>query len=328
MTTRVEKPLQLAFLGCGSITQYLSIILRRGFRNEVECLYASRDSKKAERTNSTHGGAGYFDSYDEAMSHPGVDVLWIATPPDLHLALTLKGLRQGKDVIVEKPAFMQVADFDVVKQVQVETGRRVLVAENYFYKPLTAELQRILDQELIGEVLFVQVNALKGQVDNGWRRQFGAFFEGGVHWVNLVCNLGLEVESVRGFRVGQDAGVERSMLAVFKFKTGAVGTIAYSWELSPLINPFRLSRIFGRKGTVTFESNGTFVFVRGIKTRLVIPKIRELDGRRTMIRDFVDSLRKGIEPALSLDSAKRDYLFLERIYETSNSWPHSSLNPG
>lgn len=323
MTAGAAKPLRLAFLGCGSITQYLSRIVRRGFRNEIECLYASRDARKAEQTNSKHGGAGHFSSYDEALSHPAVDVLWIATPPDLHLALTLRGLRQDKDVIVEKPAFMRVADFDVVKQAQAETGRRVLVAENYLYKPLTAELQRILDEELIGEVLFVQVNALKRQLDNGWRTQFGAFFEGGVHWVNLVCNLGLEVESVYGFRVGPGAGVERSMLAVFQFKSGAVGTITYSWELSPLVNPFRLSRIFGRKGTVTFESNGAFVFVRGIKTRLVIPKIGDMDGRRTMIRDFLDSLRQGTEPALSLDLAKRDYLLLERIYETSNSRPHA-----
>jgi len=319
LVTTSEKALRFAFLGCGDITRRLSRVLRRHFRKEVECVYASRDQERARLTNSRYKGAGYFRSYEEAMRDPGVDVLWIATPPKTHLALALKGMQLGKDVIVEKPAFMQVKDFETVRKVQSDTGQRIFVAENYIYKPLTIELKKMLKEKLIGEVLFLHVNALKRQMDNGWRTRFGAFFEGGVHWVNFICSLGLDVELAHGFRAGSNDGVERSMLAVFKFKNGAVGTVSYSWELPSSINPLRISRIFGRKGTITFESNGVFIFVKGVKTKFVIPKIRDLDGRRAMIQDFVKSLQHGTEPMLTLDLAQRDYLLLERIYKSSSS---------
>ena len=62
--------------------------------------------------------------------------------PTSHLALTLAALAQGKHVIVEKPAFLRAADCDVVEQARAPAGRRVLVAENYCYKPLARACAR------------------------------------------------------------------------------------------------------------------------------------------------------------------------------------------
>ena len=41
----------------------------------------------------------------------------------------------------------------------------------------------------------------------------GALFEGGVHWIDLLANSGLEVESARGFRPDPGAGLERQFPA-------------------------------------------------------------------------------------------------------------------
>ena len=58
---------------------------------------------------------------------------------------------------------------------------------------------------------------------------------------------------------------ERSMLVGFEYVEGAVGTLWYSWEVPSSAKGLRLSKIYGRVGTITFESNGLWVLCHGSK---------------------------------------------------------------
>lgn len=310
----------LAFLGCGFATRLHSKTLS-GFKRDFQRYYASRDGEKAAAYNRKYRGSDYFDSYDAAIADDKIEVVLIATPPTYHLDLTLEAMRAGKHVIVEKPAFLRTADFADIRQAQVETGRYVFVAENYFYKPLAFKLRELICAGLIGEVLFVHVNALKHQRIDDWRGDAdlaggGAMFEGGIHWINFIANLGLTVESIRGFRTGAREGLDRSMLVAIEYAEGAVGTLYYSWEIPSLFKGLRISRIFGSKGSITFESNGLFIIVNGVRQRVIIPKLTDVAGYKAMFRDFVRALRAGKEPQMNLDLAQKDLTLVETIYES------------
>src|SRR5512139_1219159 len=135
--------LNLVFLGCGAITTVHGRTLA-AFREDVRCFYASRDGEKAMAFERRLHGGGSFGSYAAALADGRMDVAFVATPPATHLDLVLEALEQGKDVIVEKPAFLRVADYQRVLQAQARSGRLVLVAENYCYKPLARVLQGLL----------------------------------------------------------------------------------------------------------------------------------------------------------------------------------------
>lgn len=247
----------------------------------------------------------------------------VATPPALHADLTLAALRAGKHVVVEKPPFLRSADFAPVEAAARAAGRQVLVAENYHYKPLARTLRRLLAEGVIGEVLFLHVNALKRQQAAGWRTQpemagGGALFEGGIHWVSFMAHLGLEVLDVRGFAAAPGR-VEGGVVAVFAYAGGAVGTLFHSWEVPSPLGALRGSRIYGREGSIAFESNGLVVVVWGRRKRLIFPGVRDLVGRRAMWRDFVRTLREGAEPEYGLVLARRDLELVERIVGTLGS---------
>ena len=53
------------------------------------------------------------------------------------------------------------------------------------------------------------------------------------------------------------------MMVAFRYDNGAVGSLYYSREVPSLLKGLRLSKLFGRDGIITFESNGAFVLVRG-----------------------------------------------------------------
>jgi len=320
--SKKNKPLNLAFLGCGFATRLHSKTLS-GFKRDVHRYYASRNQDKAVAYNDKYKGSGYFGSYHAAIAHPNIDVVLVATPPAYHLDLTLQAMHAGKHVIVEKPPFLRVSDFDTIRQAQAETGSRVFVAENYFYKPLVFKLREIMDAGLIGEVLFIYINALKGQTTDDWRDDTalsggGALFEGGIHWVNFIANLGLTVKSVRGLQPGSQKDVEKSMLVTIEYGEGAVGTLYYSREVPSLFKGLRISRIFGREGSITFESNGVFILVRGKQKRVIIPKLTDIAGYRAMFRDFLHALGTGESPQMSLDVAQRDLRLIETIYQSIN----------
>ena len=313
-------PIHLAFLGCGFATRLHSKTLK-SLKADVRCFYASRDQQKAMVFNHEFNGSGHFASYDAAIHDARIDVVLVATPPVSHLELTLQALRAGKHVIVEKPPFLQATDFATIRQVQKETGRRVFVAENYFYKPLAFKLRELINKEIIGEILFVQINAIKQQKTGNWRDDTqlsggGALFEGGIHWVNFIANLGMPVKSVRGFRPGKRDGVEKSMLVAVEYESGAVGSLSYSWEVPVLLQGVQLSRIYGRKGVITFESNGVFVLVNGVRKKVIFPGLGDIAGYKGMFRDFLHVLQTGEEPAMNLAVAQKDLQLLETIYQT------------
>jgi predicted dehydrogenase len=314
----VRGSIGLAFLGCGAITSLHSRTLRHP-GVPVRRYYASRDGVRAEAWNRRHGGAGSFSSYRAAITDRRVDVVLIATPPVMHLDWTLEALAHAKHVIVEKPAFLRSGDVTRVEAAADRTGCRVLVAENYAYKPIAHALRQAIASGELGEILVVRVDATKHQRTADWRadERFaggGALFEGGVHWVDLMANLGLRVESVQGFRPGLPRGPERTMVVVFQYEQGAVGTLFHSWETPALLRGLRLSKISGTRGSVTFESNALFALVRGRRSRLIVPGMADLRGYGAMFRDFLAAIRTGAPPQMTLDRARLDLQLIEAAY--------------
>ncbi|HHM21309.1 MAG TPA: Gfo/Idh/MocA family oxidoreductase, partial [Bacteroidetes bacterium] len=264
-----DRPVRLAILGCGAVAVKHTRTLRR-FPG-VERYYASRSGERAKSYFEKYKGSGYFTSYNEAINDENINTVLIATPPDSHLALTLQAVQAGKHVIVEKPPFLKSADFDRVDMERKKTGVQVMVAENYFYKPLLKKLREILAAGYIGDIKFIFINATKKQQQEDWRNDpekagGGALFEGGIHWINFIANMGFKIKNITGFAPKIPAGrLERSMQVVAEYEEGMVATLLYSWEIDALFKGLRICRIYGTKGSITFEANGVFIFIRGKK---------------------------------------------------------------
>jgi predicted dehydrogenase len=325
----MSGPLRIAFLGCGFITNVHSRQLR-AVQPRMVCSYASRDVARAESYCRTHGGAGTFADYHAAIQSPEVDAVVIAVPPKYHLELTLSALAAGKHVLVEKPAFLTMDDYDAVIEARDRARRVVLVGENDHYKPLAVLLRRLVAGGTIGDMVFAHfvtiVKRLKTADD--WRNDEGmaggdAFFEEGIHWLHVAGSLGPKIlpASVRGYRPpvaneGPDRRV-KSMMVSFQYDNGAAGSLYYSREVPSLLKGLRLSKLFGRDGIITFESNGGFVLVRGRGVpRVRFPGFRDIRGYQAMYRDFYESIRQARQPEMSLERAIEDQRLMDRVYAT------------
>jgi predicted dehydrogenase len=338
----MPKAVRLAFLGCGFITAVHSRELR-ALGADVVCSYASRDRAKADDYRRRFGGAQAYGGYDAAIDDPAVDAVVVGVPPAFHLDLTLRALERGKHVLVEKPAFPRTADYATVIAARDRARRVVLVGENDHYKPLAAELRALLANGAIGDMLlahFVTI-ARRLKPSGDWRNDEtlaggDAFFEEGIHWLHLANSLGPRIVRITGFRAepsrGSLAAAEadrraktegadrrlKTMLVAFQYDNGAAGSLYYSREIPSLFRGVRVSKIFGREGIVTFESNGLFLVARGKGLpRVTVPGLTDIRGYRAMYRDFVDAVRTGAVPGMSLERALEDQRLMEEIYRTA-----------
>ena len=325
----MPEPVRIAFLGCGFITRVHSRHLR-SLAGDLVCSYASRDQGKAEAFRRDYRGATVYPSYTAAIEDPHVDAVVIAVPPRFHLDLTVQALQAGKHVLVEKPAYLRMAEYLLVQEARNRAGRVVLVGENDHYKPLAQCLRRLLAEGAIGEMVFAYFTSIAKRLKTAgdWRNDEevaggDAFFEEGIHWLHLAGSLGPAITMVHGYQpsVSRDGPDTRakSMMVAFRYDNQAVGSLYYSREIPSLLKGLRLSTLYGRNGIITFESNGLFVLVRGRARGQGLPKVlfpgfRDMRGYRAMYRDFLRAIRTGHAPEMSLERAMNDQRLMDQIY--------------
>jgi UDP-N-acetylglucosamine 3-dehydrogenase len=321
----MPSPLRLAYLGCGFITGVHSRNLK-ALGDAALPAYASRTLAKAEEYSRRYGGARSFGDYTGAIQDPEIDAVVIAVPPRFHLDLTLQALEAGKHVLVEKPAYPTLDDYQTVLAARDRAGRVVLVGENDHYKPLAVRLRRLLADEVIGEMVFAHFTTIAHRLKTAddWRNDEtmaggDAFFEEGIHWLHLAGSLGPRIVSAHGYRPpvsleGPDRRA-KSMMVALRYDNHAVGALYYSREIPSFLKGARVSKIYGRRGVITFESNGAFIIARGgAFPRIHFPGVRDIRGYQAMYRDFIQAIHSGRAPEMSLERAIEDQRLMDQIY--------------
>jgi 1,5-anhydro-D-fructose reductase (1,5-anhydro-D-mannitol-forming) len=123
------------------------------------CLYGlvTRDPAKAAPYKTR-----VWTTFDDALSDPAVQAVYVATPVFLHAPQTLLSLRAGKHVLCEKPMAMNEAAARSMVQIAKESGRILGVA---YYRRMYPKVQRakqLLEAGAIGTPVLAELTS------HGW----------------------------------------------------------------------------------------------------------------------------------------------------------------
>ena len=86
----------------GTIADYFTATVLANTDQRVTAV-ASRSRERGTRFAQRHGIDRVHDSYEQLMSDPGVDIVYVAAPHSEHRALGLSAIAAGKHVLIEKP---------------------------------------------------------------------------------------------------------------------------------------------------------------------------------------------------------------------------------
>ncbi len=315
--SRSHPGLTLLIVGSGQAARCHAGLLARHHPG-VARLYWGRSPSPTRELATRFGGERIEGSWDQAVRDERVDAVFITTPPDTHLDIAVAALEAGKHVVVEKPAFLNGDEFDSVEAAAARHGGQVLVAENYLYKPLLRAIREQIASGVLGQVRLIAIDAVKCQIADGWRADparagGGALFESGIHWVSFMDSLGLSIRRVHACFPDAPGGQERSAVFVAEYEEGAVGVLSHSWEIPGLLRGLRLSRVYGTRSSLLFESNGLFL-LRGHR-RLSFPGLSDIQGYRAMLADFINVLTTGAEPEFTITDARRCVDLIQGTYQ-------------
>ena len=133
------------------------------------------------------------------------DVLFVATPDNLHTQPILDALEAGVDVITEKPLCLSTSDADEIIRKAQQAGLIVAVDMHKRYDPFVREMMRKAPEEYgtINRVRAVLEEPLEVSTEIfAWAEESNPFAYVGCHWLDVVHHY-LKVKPVSVFATGQ-----------------------------------------------------------------------------------------------------------------------------
>jgi len=323
----------ICFLGTGAINRRHIRIVRRlqpGARLSV----ASRDREKAGKFSISHGLDEAFGSYEEGIAS-SCSIVVVGVPPMLHHDLVGKCLASGKHIMIEKPVFNSMTEFNSLWNEIAGSEQTIMVAENLHFSPFQKVLARALDQEDMGRPLYMDVVKTGRSNPSGWRADpsqmpLGALHEGGVHWIRRLLGLASVFEEggepgvvgVRAYGAGApttDTPGEDTMLVLARHRSGLVSRLLHSWAIPRRFPLFDMSKVLMERGSLYFEARGIFGRLYGEKKRLIWPRVRDWGGYTAMWVEFLSAVREGRQPALTMETIFHDFAYMDAAYRSIES---------
>ncbi len=97
---------------------------------------------------------------DELMARDDVDAIVIALPPQFHADFAVRAVQAGKDVLVEKPIALTVADAERAVQAARDNSRVFMTGHVLRFHPAFEGLKALVDSGELGDVGYIHSHRL------------------------------------------------------------------------------------------------------------------------------------------------------------------------
>ena len=135
------------------------------------------DVRKAilEKVGKRFGIEKLYTDYDE-MIRTDLDIIVVGTPMPLHVPQSVLALKNGKHVMSEVPAAVDLHQCWQLVNAVIESGKKYMMAENYVYMKPNVLVRELARKGLFGELYFGEgeyIHELKGLNEiTVWRRKW------------------------------------------------------------------------------------------------------------------------------------------------------------
>ena len=123
------------FIGCGEATEKKSGPAFPLIKGSEVVAVMGRDKEKTKEYAKRHNIPHWYTDAQALIDDPGVNAVYIATPPSSHATFAIMAMKAGKPVYVEKPLAANYEDCTRINRVSRETGVPCFVAYYRRYLP-------------------------------------------------------------------------------------------------------------------------------------------------------------------------------------------------
>lgn len=209
---------------------------------------ADLDINKLEEFKSKYPNLNSTTDYEDVLDDPEVDAVCIATPPETHFDIAKEFLKNGKDILIEKPFTLKSDHARQLKRISKENGQIIMVGHIFEYNPAVQKLQDIVSGGELGDIQYMHAERTGlGPI----RSDVSALWDLAPHDVSTFSYLrDEEVMSVRCIGKSFLQDVYDSVFIFLNFDDGSSGFIHSSW-LYP--HKTRKTTVIGDKKMAAFN---------------------------------------------------------------------------
>jgi UDP-2-acetamido-3-amino-2,3-dideoxy-glucuronate N-acetyltransferase len=279
---------QVPRLGQIGLGQWGANLFRNLCEMEVLAMAYDTDAATAAGRMKDQSGPVLVRSYDHMLADASVNAVVISTPAALHYEHARKALLAGKDVFVEKPLALSLAQGEELVRLARERQRVLMVGHILHYHPAVRKLKEIITAGELGRIEYVYSNRLNiGRL----RTEENILWSFAPHDISVIMALlGEEPAEVTAF--GGDylnRGIYDTTMTTLAFKNGVKAHIFVSW-----LHPYKEQKLI----VVGSRQMAVFDDVSREKLFLYPHTIAWKDGRVPVARkaDFTVVPLAGGEP--------------------------------
>jgi len=278
---------------------------------------ASQTPSKAEAFATPRGIPHALTSYEELVSHPEVDVVYVSTTQQFHKPHALLAIAAGKHVLVEKPFATNPEDAQEIADAASAEGVLAMEAMWTRYLPQSDVIRQILSDGILGDISIVlsdfgqdlrHISRLMDPADGG------ALLDLGIYNFAFISQVLGAARSVRTVGSLTDTGVDETSTSFLDFESGAqaVATVSLnaftptSASISGTVGRLNIHEpFFTPSGLTLFASEFNPTPVATWRDETGIPAHEGLSYQATALASFID---QGLtdSPLRPLHEAVRD----------------------
>ena len=224
----------------------------------------SRNEERVRGFAQRHDVSSWYTDVDRMLDEAGLDAVYIATPPDVHLPLTQKAATRGIHVLLEKPMAHSVAECESINRVVQDTSIQLIVAYYRRFFPVVMQMKTWLDEGAIGRPIRARAMHTgfyneEAYIDRSWLVDpsiagGGFMTDAGIHRLDLFAYFFGEVVDVSAYtdvvhfdlESTSECVIDDSSTVICRFEDGVHATAEFNWNISEPVDEFDISGTAGR----------------------------------------------------------------------------------
>ena len=222
----MENLFRWGIIGTGGIAGAFAKDLQK-LPDHIVGAVGSRSMEKGQAFAAEFKGCTAYGSYQELVSDPDIDGIYVATPHPTHVSNTLLALRAGKPVLCEKPFAVNASESKLMIDTAREMNLTLMEAMWTRFLPHIHLVRKILASGSIGEVISVEADHGQRlaplQIPRLMLPEFagGALLDLGIYPVSFA-HMVLGVPSkISASAIFTAEGVDAQTSAIFDYPSGA-----------------------------------------------------------------------------------------------------------
>lgn len=227
---KTMEKIRWGILGAGRIARKFASDLKLVEDAELIAI-GSRSQQSADDFGDEFGIKYRHDSYEALVSNPEVDVIYIATPHNLHCENTLLCLEHGKAVLCEKPFAMNARETKIMIDKAREKNIFMMEALWTKFHPHYLKTVSMTKEGLLGNISSVLINFGFKPVPPVPARLFdpalggGTVMDIGIYNVFMAMSILGTPDAIEASMTPAATGVDEQCAILFKYNNGAIAQL-------------------------------------------------------------------------------------------------------